>query len=170
MRGFYDPAAACIHLPGVNNRIENVRIEQCPQETIFVGSSGVVENCQIANSSSGINTDGASLVRNNAIFDADNFCIMTYGGGAASGGVVVSGNTCNSSTGNGRGILVNGPGNRIEGNVITGTNVGIDLDSSTGSFFARNILQGNATAIQNVGANDVDGGTIDASLSNITIP
>lgn len=159
VRGFFAPAGACIHLPGSNNRIENVRVQSCPAEAIFVGPSGAVVDCQIAYSGSGVNTDGATLVLNNTFLDSGGYCIMTYGGSPnAYGGVVVMGNTCKSSSGEGTGIIVLGPGNRIEGNVVTGTYNGIDLSQSTGSFFAGNLVQGIVdTAVVGAG-DDWDGG------------
>lgn len=164
VRGFYDPAAACIHLPGTNNRIENVRVESCPQEAVFVGASSVVIDCQIANSVSGINTDDGTLVLNNTVFQAGNYCISTSGGGA--GAVTVSGNNCRGA---GRGILVLGSGNRIEGNVVTASGTAIDLTGSIDSYFGGNLLQGNATALAG-DADDTDGGSIDPALSNIILP
>src|SRR5688572_24692071 len=48
VRGFYDPAAACVHLPGYNNRIENLRVASCPQQGLFVGQAGIITGCQVS--------------------------------------------------------------------------------------------------------------------------
>lgn len=163
VRGFFDPYGSCIHLPGSNNRVENVRVQSCPGEAIFVGSSSAIVDCQIAYSGSGVNTDGVTLVLNNTFLECFR-CIMTSGG--YPGGVVVMGNTCKSES---VGIEVIGSGNRIEGNVVRGAETGIDLTGSTDSFFARNVLEGNDTPVVGDG-DDIDGGSIDASLSNIILP
>ena len=170
VRGFYDPAAACIHLPGVNNRVENVRVQSCPQQAIFVGCASVIIDCQVSSSGSGINTDGTAQVVNNTFFDTGGYCIQTYGGRPnCTGGALVMSNTCNRSQPGGLGIRVVGPGHRIESNVITGVEIGIDLSESEGSFFAKNLLYGVSVPFVDA-EDDVDGADVDPSLANIIVP
>ena len=167
VRGFYDPASACIHLPGRNNKVENMDVQHCPQEAVFVGSSGAVVDNHISDSASGINTDDGTLVARNTVHSASNHCIMTSGGAPSGpGGVTVVGNNCRNS---GTGIRVIGSGNRVQDNVITGTGTGLDLSGSVNSYFASNLLQGNATPVVG-GGDDLDGATVDAALSNLVLP
>ena len=75
------------------------------------------------------------------------------------GGSLVSGNTChlNGYNGDGAGIHVSGPDNRIDGNNVTENDRGIDVNES-GSFIVRNSARGNGTNYVIAAGNDL--GTI----------
>jgi parallel beta-helix repeat protein len=101
------------------------------------------------------------------LVDADNIGIFTSGDAPGpQGGVTVTGNNCRL---NGIGIKGKGQGNRIEGNTLTENGTGIDLLVSTASYFAKNLLQANETAIVGDG-DDTNGSSIDPALSNIVLP
>lgn len=156
-----------VHLPGQNNRVENVRVYSTGSGGIFVGRSSIVTTCQIAFCGSGVNTDDGSSVLDNIIYQNDGHGIFTSGDAPGpQGGVTVIGNNCRL---NGIGIRGKGEGNRIEGNTLTLNGTGIDLTLSTASYFARNLLQANGTAIVSDG-DDINGGSIDPALSNIILP
>ena len=159
-----------IHLHGTNNRVENVRVLEAGHG-IFVGSSSVVSQCQVAFCTVGIGTEDGTMVLNNTIYSMDHLCIGTSGGGVPDGGVTVIGNNCRLSS---VGIRVIGQSNRIEGNSITQySQIGIDLRGSKANYFAKNLLQDNGTsgAKSWVGESDnIDGGLIDLALSNIILP
>ena len=154
-----------IHLHGTNNRVENVRVFEAAHG-IFVGRSSIVSQCQMASCSVGVDTDDGSMVLNNTIYSMDHHCIGTSGGNVPVGGVTVMGNNCRLSF---IGIKVQGQGNRIEGNTITQCDTGIDLSEGNANYFAKNLLQGNAT--QWVGdSDDINGYSVDPALSNIILP
>lgn len=156
-----------VHLPGQSNRVENVRVYSTGSGGIFVGRSSVVTRCQVAFCFGGVNTDDGSLVLDNTIYQNDNIGIFTSGDAPGpQGGVTVIGNNCRL---NGIGIKGKGQGNRIEGNTLTENGTAIDLSVSTASYFARNLLQANGTAIVGDG-DDTNGGSIDPALSNIVLP
>ncbi len=58
-----------VHLPGNNNRAENVRVSHCEGDGIFAGRCSVIQNCQVAFCGAGVNTDYGSMVINNTIYD-----------------------------------------------------------------------------------------------------
>jgi parallel beta-helix repeat protein len=156
-----------VHLPGQNNRVENVRVYSTGSDGIFVGHSSVVTRCQVAFCFSGINTDDGSSVLDNTIYQNDHIGIFTSGDAPGpQGGVTVIGNNCRL---NGIGIKGKGQGNRIEGNTLTENGIGIDLLASTASYFAKNLLQANETAIVGDG-DDTNGSSINPALSNIVLP
>ena len=146
VRGFFD----CVHLPGYNNRVENVRAEVCDQQAIFAGQSSVITGYQVSFSVSGISADHGSIIDKNTLFNNSNIAI----GAGGDGGVTVVGNNCRE---NGTCIRASTNGNRIEDNLITDNGTGLDLGGSD-NFFARNFLYGNTMAL--VGEeNDIDGGS-----------
>lgn len=161
VRGFFDPAAACVHLPGSNNRIENVRAENCPQQALFVGASGVITGCQVSFSGAGISADQGSTITNNTLYSNTNMAIFSN-----IGGLIILGNNCRE---NNICIRASTSGNRIELNTITENDVGLDLTGGTNNFFARNMFQGNNTAITG-SAGNADGAAVDPALSNIVFP
>jgi parallel beta-helix repeat protein len=155
-----------VHLPGWNNRVENVRVFEAGHG-IFVGRSSVVSQCQVASGGVGIGTDDGTMVLNNTIYSMDHRCIGTSGGALDPvGGVTVMGNNCRLSP---IGIRVQGKGNRIEGNTITQCGTGIDLTEGSENYIAKNLLHGNVKALDGAG-DDTDGGSIDPALSNIILP
>lgn len=154
-----------IHLHGTNNRVENVRVFETGHG-IFVGSSSVVSQCQVAFCGVGIDTDDGTMVLNNTIYFMDQHCIGNAGGTPDPvGGVTVMGNNCRRSP---IGISVQGQGYRIEGNTITQCGTGIDLTGGSQNYFAKNLLQGNVTPLLGE-IDDTNGATIDPALSNIII-
>jgi parallel beta-helix repeat protein len=154
-----------VHLPGWNNRVENMRVSEC-SHGIYAGQGSVTINCQVYACENGINTDTGSMVINNTVYS--NYSgINTWGGAEPKGGVVVIGNHLRLN--NGVGISVRGKGCRIEGNTITLGGIGIDLTDGSDNLFAKNFLQGNTTALTGQ-EDDIDGGSIDTALSNIIIP
>ena len=162
VRGFDSSSLACVNLPGLNNRVESVRVENCSLVGIFVGIAGHVEHCQVSSAGSGIGADHGSIVSANTLFNIAGAAIGAQG----DGGVMVIGNNCRES---GVCIRTTSDGNRIESNVLTASGVGLDLTVGADNYFARNFLQGNTTAVLGA-ADDRDGGTVDPALSNIIIP
>jgi copper-binding protein NosD len=156
-----------VHLPGTNNRVENVRVSRTGADGIFAGRSSVVTKCQVFDSASGINTDDGSLVVENTLYEIDNIAIFTSGDAPGPlGGVTVIRNTCRLSA---IGIKVKGQGSRIEENLLTQNATGLDLSLGSSNFYARNVLHGNTTAF--VGeSDDTSGGSVDGALSNIILP
>jgi parallel beta-helix repeat protein len=160
-----------IHLHGSNNRVENVRVFEAGSE-IFVGSSSVVSQCQVAFAYNGIGTDDGSMVLNNTINSMEGRCINTSGDSPGPvGGVIVIGNNCRLSP---IGIRVVGQGNRIEGNTITQySDIGIDLSLGSNNYFAKNLLQDNGTPGAKPwvdDSDDINGDFYDPALSNIILP
>jgi len=161
--GFYDAAAACVHLPGGNNRVENLRVNECPQAAIAVGPAGVVRDCQVLSSVRGIGVGTGGMIIGNTVVNSASFAFGLFG----QGGVSIVGNSCQGA--GDACVLIRADGNRIEGNTFTGSTVGLDLSGGTGNFYARNFLHGNGTAVL-AGAGNVDGGAIDPALSNVIVP
>jgi hypothetical protein len=161
VRGFFDPAAACVHLDGhLNNRVENLRVQDCPAVGVYVSPGGMVIGSQVSNCGGGIHADAGSLVLNNTLFGNAQALRLNWDG------IAIIGNNFRENR-----IAIDAPtnGHRIEGNTLTNNNVGIDLSLGSGNFFARNFLKGNTTPI--VGAeDDIDGGTIDPALTNVIVP
>jgi len=162
-----------IHLAGNNNRVENVRVFETGGG-IYVGSSGVISQCQVAFCTVGVDTIDGSMILNNTIYSNDFIGIVSSAGGPNPGGVTVMGNNVRLTL---TGIKVNkgqfneqvNRGNRIEGNTITQCGTGIDLSEGYANYFAKNLLQGNGMPF--LGAeNNIDGGFIDPALSNIILP
>lgn len=164
VRGFFDAAAACVSLPGGNNRVENLRVVDCPQLAIFVGPGGVVRDCQVMSSVSGIHAGTGSMITGNTVVNSASHAFGVF---APYKGVSIVGNSCQGS--GDTCVLIRADGNRIEGNTITSNSAGLDLTGGTGNFYARNFLHGNGTAVLG-GADDVDGAAIDLGLSNVIVP
>jgi len=156
-----------VHLPGNQNRVENIHIYNTAHG-IFVGRASIVSQCLVAYCySEGINTDDGTLVLSNTIYSINGHGIMTSGDAPGPvGGVTLMGNNIRLC---GTGIRAKGQGNRIEGNTITQCSTGIDLSEGSANYFAKNLLQGNGSPWTG-DYDEINGNSIDSALSNIIIP
>lgn len=159
--------SVCVHLPGSNNRAQQLTVRSCGGDGIFVGRGSMVTQCQIEGSFSGVNTDDGSVVSHNTLYSIDNIGIFTSGDapGPAGGVEVVHNNVRLAAIG----IRVKGSGSRIDNNAVSLADVGIDLSLGSSNYFARNVLHGNAVTFDGEG-DDVDGASIDPALSNVVLP
>ena len=159
VRGFYEHPAACVNLQGRSNRVEDLRIDHCPGLAAYVGDSGVVTRCHISESGAGVDLGPSSTAVDNSFFNIRGHGIGSY---EPDGCVTIKGNTFRGSSSNAA-VIAPTPGNRIEGNVITGCYFGLDLTGGA-SFFAGNLFYGNDIPVEGGGGNNVDGG------GNVFIP
>jgi parallel beta-helix repeat protein len=130
---------------------------------IFTGPGCTITNCVArSNTFSGIDaSDGSTIADCSARFNGDlgigagfgsaiTNCSASDNGGDgiyATIGCTVRGNACDGNgfgVGDGAGIHVLDPDNRVEGNSCTNNDRGIDVDSA-GNFITRNTCSGNTT-------------------------
>jgi len=154
VRGFYGAALPCVHLGGRGNRVEDLRVDNCPFGGIFVGTSGVVTRCQVSDTYVGIGLETGSMAVDNVFYNTTGPTINVSG--EERGGTTIKGNNCRQC-----GICVSAKslGNLIKGNVITGCNTGLDLTNGA-SFYEGNLLYGNFTPVVGGGSPNVDGGNV----------
>jgi len=131
---------------------------------IYVSSRSTVIGCSAYNNSNtnsqGISSQGVGIYAGNGSTVKDCTASENEGDGIRiPGDCVVSGNTCdgNGNNGDGAGIHSTSTDNRIDGNNVTDTDRGIDVDTY-GSLIIRNSASGNTTDYDIAANNDV--GTI----------
>jgi hypothetical protein len=151
VRGFYGVALPCVHLAGHGNRVEDLRVDNCPFGGIYVGTSGVVTRCQVSDTFVGIGLEAGSMAVDNVFYNTTGPTINVSG--PERGGTTIKGNNCRQC-----GICVSAKslGNLIKGNVITGCDTGLDLTDGA-SFYDGNLLYGNDNAVEG-GEGNIDGG------------
>lgn len=170
IRGFWEADAACIHLTGNGSRVEDVHVNACGGIAIYV--EGVVTRCEVTDSGSGIGVGPGSIVADNHLKGNYGFSIHTNTPGVSAegvraGGVTITRNTVEVPWG---GICIGSPGaNRIEGNTCHGGSNGLNLTDGA-NYYANNLIYGAYYPLTDAGAPNIDGGSIDPSLSNVIVP
>ena len=161
IRGFYEIEAACIHLTGHGNRVENVHVTECGWTAIY--ADGVVTGCEVTNSVGGIGGGRGSVISDNMLF-----AVGTGLHGSGDGGVTIARNTLTAANGLGLLCIYSEGANRIEDNTCSGYWYGLSLTGGT-NLYSRNFIYGAEEPLVDGGPPNIDGGTIDPALSNVIV-